>query len=69
VPKDSLWVMGDNRYDSADSRYNQDDPGKGFVPIDDVVGRAFVITWPFDRFGWLGNYPETFQSVPESPSK
>ena len=69
VPKDSLWVMGDNRYDSADSRYNQDDPGKGFVPIDDVVGRAFVITWPFDRFGWLGNYPETFHSVPESPSK
>jgi hypothetical protein len=47
--------MGDNRYNSADSRYNQDEPGKGFVPIEKVVGRAVVVSWPFDRWAWLEN--------------
>ncbi|RLP75045.1 signal peptidase I [Mycetocola tolaasinivorans] len=63
VPEGSLWVMGDNRYDSLDSRFNQQGPTKGFVPIKNVVGRAFVITWPFDRWGGLGNYPEVFDGV------
>ncbi|MBA4246956.1 MAG: signal peptidase I [Microbacterium sp.] len=57
VPEGTLWVMGDNRYDSADSRFN------GVVPIDDVVGRAFVISWPVDRWRWIDSYPLVFDGV------
>ncbi len=63
VPEGSLWVMGDNRWDSRDSRYNRDKPGNGFVPIDDVVGRAILISWPVDRWTWLDNYPLVFDGV------
>ena len=65
VPEDSLWMMGDNRYRSKDSRYNQDQPGKGFVPVENLVGRAFVITWPFDRFGLIDFHHEVFRAVPD----
>jgi signal peptidase I len=64
VPDGALWVMGDNRYNSADSRANQDQPGRGFVPLDNVVGRAVVISWPMDRWQWLGNYPVSFAGLP-----
>lgn len=67
VPKGELWVMGDNRYHSQDSSLNQSLPGHGFVPESDVVGRAFVITWPIMHWSWLGNYPETFRSVGPPP--
>jgi signal peptidase I len=63
VPKGDLWVMGDNRYDSADSRYHRNLPTKGFVPESDIVGRAFVITWPSSRWSWLSNYPSVFAGV------
>lgn len=63
VPTDSLWVMGDNRYNSKDSRYQRDTPSEGFVPIDTVVGRAMLISWPVARWEWLENYPSTFRGV------
>lgn len=64
VPENAVWVMGDNRFNSQDSRAHQDLPTKGFVPYDNIVGRAFMINWPLDRFGFLGNYPEVFAAVP-----
>jgi len=64
VPENKLWVLGDNRYSSKDSRYNTDQPGEGFVPIDNVVGRAFLTTWPFSRFGMLDFHHDVFAGVP-----
>jgi signal peptidase I len=47
VPAGKLWVMGDHRGASADSRYHQDDINKGFVPESEVVGRVVAVIWPF----------------------
>jgi signal peptidase I len=65
VPDDALWVLGDNRYSSKDSRYNQDQPGRGFVPMENIVGRAFLITWPFDRFGFIDGHADVFAGIPD----
>ncbi|RFA16052.1 signal peptidase I [Subtercola boreus] len=66
VPEGSLWVMGDNRYNSADSRYNQTNPGGGFVPESDVVGRALWITFPVTRWTFLDNYSSVFRGAADA---
>jgi signal peptidase I len=64
VPAGRIWVMGDHRSASADSRYHLHTPGGPTVPIDDVVGVAFTRLWPADRIGLLRNPSSTFSSVP-----
>ncbi len=49
VPRGRLWVMGDNRPDSADSRAHQELPGHGTVPVKDVVGKVWAVVWPLER--------------------
>jgi signal peptidase I len=66
VPKHSIWVMGDNRPNSEDSRFHGDLPNKGFVGKQFIVGRAVVITWPFSHWTWLDNFPNVFKDVPKS---
>jgi signal peptidase I len=59
VPEGRLWVMGDHRTASADSRAHEERDGEGTIAEDDVIGRAFVIYWPFSRATVLST-PETF---------
>lgn len=65
VPQGSIWVMGDNRGNSEDSRFHGDLPAKGFVALKYVVGRAFVVSWPTSHWKWLDNYPDVFKKVPK----
>ncbi len=53
VPKGFIWVMGDHRGASADSRFHTDDIHKGMVPLSDVVGRAEFVVWPVTHAKFL----------------
>lgn len=59
VPKGSLWVMGDHRAESGDSRVHLDAPGHGSIPESRVIGRAFVVVWPMHSWKVL-SIPGTF---------
>lgn len=64
VPAGRLWVMGDNRADSSDSRAHLGGPGGGFVPIDDVVGKVWTVVWPTSRLQVVDSAHEVFSDVP-----
>lgn len=64
VPANSVWLMGDNRSNSRDSRAQIGSPGGGFVSLNDVVGRAFVIMWPYAHWSGLGSGSDAFNHVP-----
>jgi signal peptidase I len=64
VPEGKLWVMGDNRGDSADSRFHIGDPGGGFVADDLVVGKVWALIWPWDR-AELIDRPKPFEKIPD----
>lgn len=67
VPAGDLWVMGDNRGDSSDSRFHMSQPGCGAVPVKDVVGKVFAVVWPLDHMK-LVHRPSAFDKVPAPAS-
>ncbi|WP_068251391.1 signal peptidase I [Janibacter corallicola] len=71
VPEGHLWVMGDNRGESSDSRFHDPEgTGKeGSVPMDLVVGKAFVKIWPLDRISMIDSHDTVFSDVPPAGSQ
>ena len=53
VPAGKIWVMGDHRGASADSRYHQDDINKGFVPLSRITGRVVAVIWPLKHITYV----------------
>lgn len=63
VPSDRVWLMGDHRSDSSDSRAHLGDPGGGMVRLNDVIGRVAVVYWPPSRAGIL-RAPASLDGIP-----
>jgi signal peptidase I len=69
VPKGKLWVMGDHRGASADSRFHQEDINKGFVPLNRVTGRVLAVIWPIKNISLVSNVDALDQPAVKTKTK
>lgn len=66
VPEDAIWVMGDNRFQSADSAWHNSQGQQAFVQMDDVTGKAVAVFWPISHWSGLNDGEAVFADVPDA---